>query len=144
MSGVYIAFFNIKTLSGAGLWLAVTTTPAAAPELEHGEGGYGRRQRALEPQHLQAGRREYPSGVIGKVRRPVPGVMADDGAQPGPGRVVRPVQEGLVQQVASQAGGRPPDDRPVHAGRASSELAAQARRAEPQRVLETVPQPRLV
>ena len=112
--------------------------------MEHGEGGYGRRQRALEPQHFQAGRREYPSGVIGKVRRPVPGVMADNGSQPGPGRVVLPVQAELVQDVASQAGRRPTDDGPVHAGRASSELAAQARRTELQWMPEALPQPRLV
>jgi hypothetical protein len=75
--------------------------------------------------------------------------MADDGSKQGAGRLVRlarevPVQGVPVQEVPGQAGARPSHDRLVHACRASSKLAAQAGRAEFQRMAEAVPQPGLV
>ena len=105
------------------MWLAVTTTPAAAPSCLHGEGAERGRGAIDEEVDADAVPREDPGGLEGEVVASAACVPRHDDAPAGG------VGDG-GEEVSGDAGGGAADDGPVHPVRTGAEQAAEAGRAE--------------
>jgi hypothetical protein len=79
---------------------------------------------------------EHRGGVVGEVRRPVPGVSADDDAR------LRGPLDG--EEPGGEARGDPPDDRAVHPRRTGAERPADAGGAEGQRRTDPLREPLVI